>query len=259
MAGAPLEIDIITIFPNMLDSVLGESILKRAQAAGLVRISCVNLRDFAEGAHRTTDDRPYGGGPGMVMKPEPVFRAVAAVRRPESRVILMTPQGRTFRQETARTLSHERHLVFICGHYEGVDERIREGLADMELSIGDYVLTNGVLPAAVVADAVVRLLPGALGGEGAADDESFSAGRLEYPQYTRPPVFEGRAVPEILFSGDHGAIAAWRREQARLRTVARRPDLAGAIPEPPAPKKKRRKKPARPSGDGAEAGEEAKA
>jgi tRNA (guanine37-N1)-methyltransferase len=181
----------------MLDSILGESILKRAQEAGLVRIRCVNLRDFATGAHLTTDDRPYGGGPGMVMKPEPVFKAVDALRRPESKVILMTPQGAPFKQATAMALSKEAHLIFLCGHYEGVDERIREALADLEISIGDYVLTNGVISAAIVVDAVVRLLPGALGGEGAADDESFTTGLLEYPQYTRPPVFRGMAIPEI--------------------------------------------------------------
>ncbi len=225
MPAVPLKIDIITIFPHMLDSVLGESILKRAQAAGLAEIRCVNLRDYATGVHLTTDDRPYGGGPGMVMKPEPVFKAVEALRDEGSRVILMTPQGEPWKQASAEALSKERHLIFICGHYEGVDERIREGLADMEVSIGDYVLTNGVISAAVVVDSIVRLLPGALGGEGAAEDESFSTGRLEYPQYTRPPVFRGMAVPEILCSGDHGAIAKWRKEQSLARTKARRADL----------------------------------
>ncbi|HOD99864.1 MAG TPA: tRNA (guanosine(37)-N1)-methyltransferase TrmD [Kiritimatiellia bacterium] len=225
MAAAPLHIDIITIFPRMLDGILGESILKRAQEAGLVTIRCVNLRDFATGAHLTTDDRPYGGGPGMVMKPEPVFKAVDHLRRPESKVILMTPQGEPFKQATAQALAQAAHLIFICGHYEGVDERIRTALADMEISIGDYVLTNGVLAAAVVVDAVVRLLPGALGGEGAADDESFTTGLLEYPQYTRPPVYRGLGIPEILTSGNHAEIAKWRREQAIARTRARRPDL----------------------------------
>lgn len=233
----PLEIDILTIFPRMLDGVFGESMLKRAQAAGLVRIRCVNLRDFATGVHRTTDDRPYGGGPGMVMKPEPVFKAVDSLRRPESKVILMTPQGAPFRQTTAQALARERHLIFICGHYEGVDERIREALADLEISIGDYVLTNGVIAAAVVVDAVVRLLPGALGGEGAADDESFTTGLLEYPQYTRPPVFRGMEIPEILTSGNHEEIEKWRRAQARARTQARRPDLP--LPPPPPGRKKR--------------------
>jgi len=238
MADAPLQIDIVTIFPRMLDSILGESILKRAQEAGLVRIRCVNLRDFATGAHLTTDDRPYGGGPGMVMKPEPVFKAVDALRRPDSKVILMTPQGEPFKQSTAMALSKESHLIFLCGHYEGVDERIREALADLEISIGDYVLTNGVISAAIVVDAVVRLLPGALGGEGAADDESFTTGLLEYPQYTRPPVFRGMGIPEILTSGNHAEIEKWRREQAIARTKARRPDLP--LPPPPPEKKKRR-------------------
>ena len=225
MADAPLQIDIVTIFPRMLDGILGESILKRAQDAGLVRIRCVNLRDYATGAHLTTDDRPYGGGPGMVMKPEPVFKAVDDLRRPESRVILMTPQGAPFKQATALALSKEAHLIVLCGHYEGVDERIREALVDQEISIGDYVLTNGVLAAGVVVDAVVRLLPGALGGEGAAEDESFTTGRLEYPQYTRPPVYRGMGVPEILTSGNHAEIAKWRLEQSIARTKARRPDL----------------------------------
>ena len=225
MASVPLRIDILTIFPRMLDGILGESMIKRAQQAGLVRIRCVNLRDYATGAHLTTDDRPYGGGPGMVMKPEPVFKAVDDLRGPDTRVLLMTPQGAPFRQSVARELATASHLLILCGHYEGVDERIREALVDMEISIGDYVLTNGVLPAAVVADAVVRLLPGALGGEGAADDESFTDGRLEYPQYTRPPVYRGMAVPDILVSGNHAEIAKWRLEQSLARTRARRPDL----------------------------------
>lgn len=225
MASEPLRIDILTIFPRMLDGILGESMLKRAQEAGLVRIRCVNLRDYATGAHLTTDDRPYGGGPGMVMKPEPVFKAVEDLRGPDTRVLLMTPQGAPFKQATAMALSKASHLLIICGHYEGVDERIREALVDVEISIGDYILTNGVLPAAVVTDAVVRLLPGALGGEGAAEDESFTTGRLEYPQYTRPPEFRGMAVPEVLASGNHGEIAKWRLEQSLARTRARRPDL----------------------------------
>ena len=239
MADAPLQIDIVTIFPRMLDGILGESILKRAQEAGLVQIRCVNLRDFATGVHLTTDDRPYGGGPGTVMKPEPVFKAVDALRRPESKVILMTPQGEPFKQATAMALSKEAHLIFLCGHYEGVDERIREALADLEISIGDYVLTNGVISAAIVVDAVVRLLPGALGGEGAADDESFTTGLLEYPHYTRPPVYRGMAIPEILTSGNHAEIAKWRREQSLARTKARRPDLP--LPPPPPEKKKKRR------------------
>ena len=239
MAAAPLQIDIVTIFPRMLDGILGESMLKRARDAGLVQVRCVNLRDYASGAHLTTDDRPYGGGPGMVMKPEPVFKAVDALRRPETKVLLMTPQGVPFKQATALALSKESHLVILCGHYEGVDERIREALVDQEISIGDYVLTNGAIAAAIVVDAVVRLLPGALGGEGAADDESFTTGRLEYPQYTRPPVYRGMAIPDVLASGNHAEIAKWRRAQSLARTQARRPDMP--LPPPPPEKKKKKR------------------
>ncbi|MCX6998266.1 MAG: tRNA (guanosine(37)-N1)-methyltransferase TrmD [Kiritimatiellaeota bacterium] len=223
--GAPLQVDVLTIFPGMLDGFLGESMMKRAARAGAVTVRGVNLRDFTADVHRTTDDRPFGGGPGMVLKAEPVFQAVAALRTAGSRVILMTPQGRRFDQATARRLAGEQHLILVCGHYEGVDERIRQVLVDEEISIGDYVLTNGVLPAAVVIDAVVRLLPGVLGGAGATEEESFSAGTLEYPQYTRPAEFRGWRVPAVLLSGDHAAIARWRAEQSRQRTAARRPDL----------------------------------
>lgn len=221
----PLRIDILTLFPRMLDGLLGESILKRARQAGLVEIGLVNLRDYTDDPHRTTDDRPYGGGPGMVMKPEPIFRAVDAVRRPDSRILLMSPQGRPFRQAQAQELASAGHLVIICGHYEGVDERVRQALVTDEISIGDYILTNGALAAAVAVDAIVRLLPGALGGEGATEEESFSAGLLEYPHYTRPPLFRGLAVPEILLSGDHEEIRKWRQEQSLQRTRERRPDL----------------------------------
>ncbi len=220
-----LDIDVITIFPAMLDGFLGESMMKRASAMGAVNFRTIDLRDFTTDRHRTTDDRPYGGGPGMVMKADPIFKAVASVRREDSRVILMTPSGTVFKQAIARELTASSHLIFICGHYEGVDERVREALVDMELSIGDYVLTNGVLPAAVVIDAVVRLLPGVLGGEGAAEQESFSEGLLEYPHYTRPEEYRGMRVPDILLSGDHAAIAAWRDDQSRQRTRTRRPDL----------------------------------
>jgi len=220
-----LDIDVITIFPAMLDGFLGESMMKRAAAMGAVNFRTIDLRDFTTDRHRTTDDRPYGGGPGMVMKADPMFKAVESVRRENSRVILMTPSGTVFKQAIARELTASSHLIFICGHYEGVDERVREALVDMELSIGDYVLTNGVLPAAVVIDAVVRLLPGVLGGEGAAEQESFSEGLLEYPHYTRPEEYRGMRVPDILLSGDHAAIAAWRDDQSRQRTRVRRPDL----------------------------------
>ena len=225
--GGPLQIDIITIFPRMLDGFLGESMMKRAAAQGRVVIRKIDLRDHTTDKHRTTDDRPYGGGPGMIMKPEPLARAIEAAATPDARVILLSAGGRPFRQALAEELSRETHLVLVCGHYEGVDERVIEELVDDEISIGDYVLTNGVLPAAVVVDAVVRLLPGVLGGEGSAEQESFSTGLLEYPQYTRPPEFRGRSVPEILLSGDHAGIARWRLEQSQQRTRARRPDLLG--------------------------------
>jgi tRNA (guanine37-N1)-methyltransferase len=222
-----LEIDVITIFPKMLEGFLGESMMKRAVKLGAAQFRTVDLRDFTTDKHRTTDDRPYGGGPGMVMKAEPLFKAVTSVRKTHSHVILMSPSGRPFKQAIARELAGAEHLVFICGHYEGIDERVREALVDDELSIGDYVLTNGVLPAAVVIDAVVRLLPGVLGGEGACDQESFSHGLLEYPHYTRPEDFQGMKVPDVLLSGDHAEIEKWREEQARRRTVERRPDLLG--------------------------------
>lgn len=222
-----MQIDVITIFPDMLDGFLGQSMMKRAAKAGLVTFNGLNLRDFTDDKHRTTDERPFGGGPGMVMKPEPIFKAVESVRTDKSRVILMCPQGKPFTQRHAQELSKEEHLIFVCGHYEGIDERIREALVDEEISIGDYVLTNGVLPAAVVIDAVVRLIPGVLGGEGATEQESFSEPLLEGPQYTRPPEFRGMNVPEELLSGNHAAIAAWRRKQAEKRTVERRPDLLG--------------------------------
>lgn len=220
-----MRIDIITIFPGMLQGFLQESMLKRAVERGKVTFNTVNLRDYTCDAHRTTDDRPFGGGPGMVMKPEPLFEAVESLRSEGCRVVLMTPQGEPFRQAKARELADVEHIVFVCGHYEGVDERVRQTLVTDEISIGDYILTNGVLPAAVVADAVVRLLPGVLGGEGATEEESFSEGLLEYPQYTRPAEFRGMAVPDILTSGNHQAIAAWRHEQSMMRTQSRRPDL----------------------------------
>jgi tRNA (guanine37-N1)-methyltransferase len=220
-----LEIDVITIFPGMLKGFLEESMLGRAAASRLVAFRTIDLREFTEDVHRSTDDRPYGGGPGMVMKPEPLFKAVESVKRPESRVVLMTPQGVPFNQGRAEVLSGDRHLIFICGHYEGVDERVRECLVTDEISIGDYVLTNGALAAAVVIDAVVRLVPGVLGGEGATEEESFSRGLLEYPQYTRPAEFRGMRVPEVLTSGHHAEVARWRQEQAVHRTRLRRPDL----------------------------------
>ena len=201
--------------------------MKRASEAGLVEFRMVNPRDFTTDKHNTTDDRPFGGGPGMVMKPEPLFAAIESIQTPESRVILMTPSGKPFEQGDARRLADDgNHLIILCGHYEGIDERVREALVHEEISIGDYVLTNGALSAAVVIDAVVRLRPGVLGGGAiATEEESFSSGLLEFPQYTRPPEFRGMKVPEILFGGDHGKIAEWRHEQALQRTSERRPDL----------------------------------
>lgn len=222
-----MKIDILTIFPGMLDGFLGQSMMKRAAAQGAAAFRTIDLRDFTADRHRTTDDRPYGGGPGMVMMPEPIFRAVESVRTDGARVILMCPQGEVFTQRKAKELSAAEHLVFICGHYEGVDERVREAVVTDEISIGDYVLTNGVLPAAVVIDAVVRLLPCVVGAEGGTDQESFSAGLLEGPQYTRPAEFRGMKVPDVLMSGDHGEIEKWRAAQARERTTRKRPDLMG--------------------------------
>jgi len=221
-----LRLDIISLFPRICEGPLTESIMGRAIARNLVDLRLTDLRDFSVDRHRTVDDTPYGGGAGMVLKPEPLFAAIEACGSPTARVVLLTPQGRPFCQETAERLSHENHVVLVCGHYEGVDERVRQSLIDEELSIGDYVLTNGALAAAVVADAVIRLLPGVLGDDESSKDESFGrGGGLEYPQYTRPAEFRGMHVPEILMSGDHGAIERWRCEQALVRTVSRRPEL----------------------------------
>jgi tRNA (guanine37-N1)-methyltransferase len=220
-----MRIDIVTLFPSMVEPVVSESILGRARARGLVDIRVVNLRDYAEGKHRVTDDYQFGGGSGMVLKPEPLFAAVEALRTPQARVILMDPRGRRLTQEVAAGLARASHLILVAGRYEGVDERVAEGLADETISIGDYVLTGGELPALVLTDAVTRLLPGALGGEGAAERESFVSGLLEPPQYTRPEEFRGARVPPILLSGDHPRIARWRRLQALWLTWRRRPDL----------------------------------
>jgi tRNA (guanine37-N1)-methyltransferase len=220
-----MEFDILTLFPRIFEGPLDESILKRARDAGLVQIRVHNLRDFTHDKHRVVDDKPYGGGPGMLMKPEPIFEAVEKLRRPESCVVLMTPQGAPFTQARAQAFAGKPHLIVICGHYEGVDERVREALVHEEVSIGDYVLTNGALAAAVLVDAVVRLLPGAIGHEDGAADDSFATGLLEGPQYTRPAEFRGMKVPEVLQSGNHGEVAKWRAAQAKKRTQQRRPDL----------------------------------
>ena len=223
-----LEIDILTLFPGMVEAPLGQSIPGRIQEQGLATIRVRDLREWGIGRHRSVDDAPYGGGAGMILRPEPVAAAIDELRRAESTVILLDPVGEVFTQARAAELSTRSHLVFVCPRYEGVDERIRT-LVDLELSIGDYVLTGGELPALVVIDAVIRLLPGAIEASSTAE-ESFSAGLLEYPQYTRPPSFRGMDVPAILASGDHGAVARWRREQALERTLARRPDLLGEAP-----------------------------
>jgi tRNA (guanine37-N1)-methyltransferase len=219
----PLEIDVLTPFPEMVAGPLGLSIPGRIQEQGIATIRTHDLRQWGIGRHRSVDDAPYGGGAGMVMRPEPIADGIDAVRRPDSLVILLDPAGEVFSQARAHDLATRPHLVLVCARYEGVDERVRT-LVDLELSIGDYVLTGGELPALVVIDAVIRLLPGAI-DELSTAEESFTDGLLEYPQYTRPPVFRGEAVPAILTSGDHGAVARWRAEQARARTRQRRPDL----------------------------------
>ncbi len=221
-----MHIDILTIFPEMFTGVMESSIIKRAREQSHVVIETVNFRDFATDKHKVVDDYPYGGGGGMVLKPEPIFRAVEALDKgPNSRVLLMCPQGQPFDQAKAEELAQAEHLIFICGHYEGYDERIREHLVTDEISIGDYVLTGGELPAMVVIDSVVRLLPGVLGNDTSAVNDSFSTGLLEYPHYTRPADFRGMKVPDVLVGGNHKLIDQWRREQSLLRTWKRRPEL----------------------------------
>ncbi len=229
-----MKIDVLTLFPEMFEGVFGSSILGKAAAKGIVELNAVNFRHYSTSKHGTVDDTPYGGGGGMVLKPDPIFAAVedlvsfsaeTAIEAPRPRIILMCPQGETFTQTKAEELSREQHLIFICGHYEGYDERIREYLVTDELSIGDYVLTGGEIPAMTVVDSVVRLLPGVLGNENSAVTDSFSTGLLEYPHYTRPAEFRGMKVPDVLLSGHHANVEKWRREQSLLRTLQRRPDL----------------------------------
>jgi tRNA (guanine37-N1)-methyltransferase len=226
-----MHFDILTLFPDIFEGVFNESIVKRAREAGLVSIAIHNIRDYATDKHRITDEPPYGGGGGMILKPEPIFRAVEAIlgleegQKPEVPVILLSAQGRLFTQSVARELSKHSRLVLICGHYEGVDERVRLFLATDEISIGDYVLTGGEIPAMVIVDAVTRLVPGVLGDPGAPFENSHADGLLEYPHYTRPAVFRGHPVPEVLLSGNHAEIVRWRRQQALRRTFERRPDL----------------------------------
>jgi len=252
-----IHFDIFTLFPGMFDGLFADSILKRALEAGVLSVGLHNIRDYAEGRHRVTDDTPYGGGGGMVMKPEPICRAVEMVLNqapgwrfepasfeppdqppvalepilpPDVPIILLTPQGRTFNQRVAEELADHKRIALICGRYEGVDERVRTHLVTDEISIGDFVISGGELAAAIVVDAVTRLQPGALGCEMGAFEDSFATGLLEYPQYTRPAAFRGEGVPEILASGDHAKVARWRREEALRRTWQRRPDLLDSAP-----------------------------
>lgn len=227
-----MHIDILTLFPEMFDSPFSASIIKRALDRKLVSVSLHNIREYTHDKHHTVDDYAYGGGVGMILKPEPIFEAVESVKSGHASqessqlpVILLTPQGRRFCQEIANELSQHSHLIIICGRYEGVDERVRQHLAADEISIGDYVLSGGELAAMILVDAVVRLLPGVLGSEDSAADDSHAQGLLEYPQYTRPAVYRGWSVPQVLLSGDHAQIAKWRREQAIQRTIERRPEL----------------------------------
>ncbi|MEA1958517.1 MAG: tRNA (guanosine(37)-N1)-methyltransferase TrmD [Chloroflexota bacterium] len=221
-----MRIHILTLFPDMFDGPFADSIIKRAIERELIRISIYNIRDYTSDKHHIVDDYPYGGGPGMVLKPEPLFEAMEAVKvGNDTPVILLTPQGRLFDQRIARKIAGQEEIALICGHYEGVDERVREHLATDEISIGDYVLSGGELAAMVVVDAVVRQVPGVLGSEESAVEDSHAAGLLEYPQYTRPQSFRGWEVPEVLLSGNHAEVARWRREQSLRRTAARRPGL----------------------------------
>ena len=232
-----MRIDILTLFPEMFPGVLENSIIGKAQEKGLVSFRVVNFREFAQNKHHQVDDYPYGGGGGMILKPEPIFLAVEdllssqEVKKP--RVILTCPQGERYTQQKAESLAEEDHLIFICGHYEGYDERIREQLITDEISVGDFVLTGGELPALTIIDSIVRLIPGALGNENSAITDSFSTGLLEYPQYTRPAEFRGWKVPDILLSGHHGKIEEWRKRQSLERTLTRRPDLIEKIKDDP--------------------------
>jgi len=223
-----MRINVLTLFPEMFEGVFNASILGKAREKGIVDLQAVNFRAYATNKHSTVDDYPYGGGGGMVLKPEPLFAAVEDLTAEQSckpRVVLLCPQGEPYTQSKAEELSAEEHIIFVCGHYEGYDERIREHLVTDEISIGDYVLTGGELPAMVMIDSIVRLLPGTLGNESSAVTDSFSTGLLEYPHYTRPAVFRDWEVPEVLLSGHHARVDAWRREQSLLRTLQRRPEM----------------------------------
>ncbi len=233
-----MKIDILTLFPEMFDAVLKSSILGKATEKGILRVGVINIRDFSKDRHRRVDDYPYGGGAGMVMMPQPLYDAIKSVKdkSPDARVVLTSPRGKPFDQEKARLLSKEPHLVIVCGHYEGIDQRIIDTMVDEEISIGDYILTGGELPAMVIVDAVARLLPGAIGSPRSLEQESFTNGLLEYPQYTRPADFLGMKVPEVLLSGNHKRIEEWRRRKAVEITRRIRPDLlAGKGLEPEEP------------------------
>ena len=225
-----MKIQILTIFPDVCRSVFNESILKRACEKNLATLEAVDVRRWTSDRHRTVDDAPYGGGPGMVMKIEPIDQALSEIRCPDSKVILMSPQGRPFSDQVARELALETDLIFLCGHYEGIDQRVADNLVDDEISIGDYVLTSGVLPALVITDAVVRLIPGVLGDQQSAEQDSFAEGILDHPHYTRPAEYKGWKVPDVLLSGNHKAIAEWRKETALSTTRSRRPDLIKPTP-----------------------------
>jgi len=220
-----MKIDVLTLFPEFFNVLRQWSIIGRALDNGVFSLSTINIRDFSEDKHKRVDDYPFGGGPGMVMKPEPIYKAISSVKEENSLVIYLSPQGKIFNQELAKTLSKESHLILLCGHYEGIDNRIVENYVDMEISIGDYVLTGGEIPAMVLIDSIVRLLPGTLSSEESFMDESHYDGLLEYPQYTRPRIFNGFEVPEILLSGNHEKINKWREYQALKTTLLKRPDL----------------------------------
>ena len=227
-----MRIDILTLFPDMVSSVLSQSIIGRAQNSGIIEINCIDIRDFATNKHKKVDDTPYGGGTGMVMQPEPIYLAYKSIVDNVATnpfVIYLSPQGKVFNQGLANDFSKKDHIILLCGHYEGVDERIIEEIVDMEVSIGDYVLTGGEIPAMVLCDSICRLIPGVLSSEEAFSNESHYDGLLEYPQYTRPPEFMGRAVPEVLLSGHHKNIEKWRMEQSFIRTKQKRPDLLNEV------------------------------
>jgi tRNA (guanine37-N1)-methyltransferase len=234
-----MRFDILTIFPELLESPLQEGIIRRAREDGAIEVSITNIRDFADDKHAMTDDRPYGGGEGMVMKPEPLAAAIrnAGSKSEEEYVVLLSPQGRKYTQRVAEELASKEHLVLVCGRYEGVDERIREHFIDEEISLGDYILTGGELAAMVVVDSITRILPGVLGCSDSAENDTFSRGGLKYPQYTRPRIFEGHEVPDVLLSGDHARIAEWRMIESVKMTRAKRPDLLDAMIFSPSEKK----------------------